>query len=167
MGIEFDEVQDPENFGDSSEEFEILESRMEEAPVESNAALSSIQRARRAEALFVQKLALVGKIAHGAANNQLSILALSDGITSHTVSCLGVTRGSEDYMVQYHDPWGPRGSFLQQGNNVAGCAATNVHENGLWAVSAFQLASVLDSAILVGLKDDANEPGGDQSPAEK
>ncbi len=37
----------------------------------------------------------------------LAILSLSDGVTCHMVTAFGVEQGNDDYLVIFHDPWGP------------------------------------------------------------
>jgi hypothetical protein len=77
-------------------------------------------------------------------------MAISDGVTSHMVAVTQVVRGEQDYQAVYIDSWGSqRGSMLQAGKNIAGCAAVPcLQKPGSWAISLGELSAVLDSVTL-------------------
>ena len=56
----------------------------------------------------------------------IAVLFLSDGVTNHCINFLRVFAERRTYRIAYRDSWGRAGqpgSFLQEGNNVAGVKA--------------------------------------------
>lgn len=82
---------------------------------------------------------------------EVSMLMLSDGVTSHTVKFEGISAKGRTYLIHYYDPGGPGpglGSFLQKGKNAAGVAAQAVEgKPGHWKITHEELMRVFDDFI--------------------
>lgn len=164
MAVEF--LADGDFQFDFSEPIEIPigHSQTEEAQFKSGGRTSAQGLARKADRDWVKQMDLLGRMSE---KDRMAILALSDGFTSHTVNLVSVAKDADDYWVTYLDPWPPeRGSFLEDGKNVAGCTATCLDKQ-FWIIRADELFRVLDSAILIepAKKNDA-EPKDNSSNSE-
>lgn len=89
------------------------------------------------------------------ANNGSAILALSDGVTNHMVVFRQIFTQSRQYMIVFKESWPPeRGTFLQEGKNVAGVKAQAYDApNSLWMVTHNEFFKVYDGALHVEKKD--------------
>jgi hypothetical protein len=80
-------------------------------------------------------------------------LAFSDGVTNHVVTCLGILRvEGRHYIIGYLDSWGRegRGTFLEEGKNVAGVKARREDEEGVtWSVTHEEFFRVFDQLIFL------------------
>jgi len=161
MGLEYTQEQnEPIDFDfTGTAEVPTISVQSEEVPFRLEAGAAARDEARRADRHWVSCMQMLAQIA----GPNPGIMAVSDGITSHTVTAFGVVKGPEDYLVLYHDPWGPqRGSFLQRGMNVAGCAATLLEDgSGLWAIRAGELFRLLDSVLVISPKENHDGEGSD------
>ena len=149
MAINFTELADDQvDFG-KPREIQILSARIEAVQSRVETGDGRRRDARLADSRWVFCMDAIAGF-----GEELAILALSDGVTCHMVTACRVEKGVDDYLVIIADPWGPElGSFLQEGRNVAGCAA-QLSADGYWAIPAGQLWRVLDSATIIGPKDD-------------
>jgi hypothetical protein len=166
MGVEFGDT--PFDIGEAGtvSELDVTGSSVQRAVIEIDTTSDASQRARRTDSLFVKRLMSLGDMAPNFGANNPGMFALSDGITSHMINGLGIAAGDDDYLLIYYDPWGSRRSFLQEGNNVGGCAAIR-RSDGSWAVPVWQFVSVLDSAMVFRPKDEKDGTAADAAAATK
>ena len=91
-------------------------------------------------------------------------LALSDGVTNHVVTCLGILRvEGRQYIIGYLDSWGRegRGTFLEGGKNVAGVRARREDDDGTtWSVTHEEFFRVFDELIFLSPDDGGREVYG-------
>jgi hypothetical protein len=85
-------------------------------------------------------------------------LHFSDGFTNHCVTAMGLVAQRRTYRVVYWDPWSAeRGSFLQDGKNLAGVKAMPYGDSGrLWSITEEEFFRVFDSGIVIS-KPDGNK----------
>jgi hypothetical protein len=160
MGVEFSTDVEPQIDFPEPTEIATSHSQTEEAQVRSAVPSSAQDSARKADRDWVEHMDLLGRMSGEAG---AGILALSDGFTSHMVTLSSVAKGADDYWVTYVDPWPPeRGSFLEEGKNVAGCTATCLQEQ-VWIIRAEELFRVLDSAIVITPRKDDDGQTKDNS----
>ena len=159
MGIEL-AANDSESFDFTERSCLIINhSKTEEAQLVRNEPKTIRERARLADLIWIvhmkQLAAMTGDV--------MGIMALSDGVTSHMVNSCGVFKGPDDFIVAYHDPWPPeRGSFLEQGKNIAGCEAKLREDgSGLWVIAAEELFRVLDSVVTLNPEKQAKPKTSD------
>ena len=143
--------------------------RLESAPVRFDAVVSPQESARQGDIIWISRMFLLAQMGKHLRRQYPVILALSDGITSHYVTLIGMRNGSDDYMLIYKDYWPEeRGSFLEEGKNVADCKARPFKDReGAWVISAEELFRVYDSAIFVGPpeKKSVQDPATPSQPA--
>ncbi len=89
------------------------------------------------------------------ANNKIAGLALSDGVTTHMVTFRQLFTQGRQYMIVFEETWPPeRGTFLQEGKNVAGIRAQPYDTpKSLWMVTHNEFFKVYDGALYVEKKD--------------
>jgi hypothetical protein len=130
---------DPSEFG-KPEEVPVLSVKTEPVQVRVETGNSVQRDARQADSKWVFCMSTIAVLP-----SEMGVLALSDGVTNHMVNSLRVEKSEDDYLLIYDEPWETqRGSFLEAGKNVGGCAAER-RSDGSWAIPARQLWRVLDS----------------------
>ena len=97
-------------------------------------------------------------------------LAFSDGVTNHVVTCLGILRAEgRQYIIGYLDSWGRegRGTFLEEGKNVAGVKARREEDDGTtWSVTHEEFFRVFDKLIFLSPDDGGREVYGRRAEEE-
>lgn len=160
--------------GEHEEQFEWPDEAEEVEAVEAEAEAVGVAELRPAGAAspddddeqFLRNMAFLTTLSQGGMG---ASFAFSDGVTNHVVTSLGLLRvEGRHYIIGYLDSWGRegRGTFLEEGKNVAGVKARPEDEKGIaWTVTHEEFFRVFDGMNILPFEVDAGEKeeGGEQS----
>ena len=154
MALEFDTSDEPVPPAPSAQTVAISNVRTETVSCTA-IATTARDRARAADALWVKRMGLFGRLA----GKSMTSTSVTDGVLSHMINIVAIRRGPEDVEIVYWDPWGQkRGTFLQEGKNACGIKARPTDDGRYWVVTADEMALVFDAAYVSEAEGQDAEP---------